>query len=97
MVEEPLDVFAIESSSTYRGLYRVLGGALAPLDGVGPDMLRIPELLRRAGHDSPAIEEVIIATRADSAGNATAMYLWKMLLPHRRAITRDSAGLPPLR
>ena len=97
VVEEPLDVFALESFGGYRGLYHVLGGALSPLDGGGPDMLRIAELLRRAAHDVPRIEEITIATRADRAGNATALYLWKALRPYRRAISRDSAGLPPLR
>ena len=97
VVEEPLDVFALESLGGYRGLYHVLGGGIAPLDGVGSDTLRIAELLRRIEHDAPAIEEVIIATRDDISGKATAMYLWKALQPYRRAVSRDSAGLPPLR
>ena len=97
VVEEPLDVFVLERLGDYRGLYHVLGGVIAPLDGVGPDMLRIAELLRRVAHDTPTVEEITIATRADSAGNATALYLWKALRPYRRAIARDSAGLPPLR
>jgi len=97
VVEEPLDVFALESLGDYLGLYHVLHGMIAPLDGVGPDTLRIAELVRRIEHDSPPIEEIIIATRDDIPGNATAMYLWKALLPYRRAILRDNTGLPPLR
>ena len=97
VVEEPLDVFALESLGAYRGLYHVLGGVIAPLDGVGPDDLRILELRRRVEHGSPAIEEIIIATRDDIPGKATAMYLWKALQPYRRAISHDSTGLPLLR
>jgi recombination protein RecR len=97
VVEEPLDVFALESLGAYRGLYHVLGGVIAPLDGVGPDDLRIAELLLRVEHDAPAIKEIIIATRDDIPGNATAMYLWKGVLPYRCKVSRDSTGLPPLR
>jgi len=97
VVEESLDVFSLESLGDCRNLYHVLHGVISPLDGVGPEALRIAELVRRIEYNSPAIEEIIIATRDDIPGKATAMYLWKALLPHRRAISRDSARLPPLR
>ncbi len=97
VVEEPLDAFVWENLGGYRGLYHVLHGVLSPLDGVGPDNLRIAELVRRIEHDSPPIEEIVIAMRDDTPGKATAMYLWKTLQPYRRVLSHDSTGLPKLR
>jgi len=92
VVEEPRAVAAIERSRDYRGLYHVLHGALSPLDGVGPEDIRIKELLQRlqAGN----IQEVIMATDPDVEGEATAMYLARLLKPLGVKATRIAHGLP---
>src|SRR5918992_2946025 len=92
VVEEPLDVLAIERTGEYRGLYHVLHGAISPIDGVGPDQLRIRELLTRAA--SGAVEEVILATNPNLEGEATAMYLAGLLTPAVPTVTRIARGLP---
>lgn len=92
VVEEPLDVLAIERSAAYRGLYHVLQGVLSPIEGVGPQELRIAELVRRV--ESEAIEEVIVATNPSLEGEATAMYLKQRLQPLGVKITRLARGLP---
>ncbi len=97
VVEEPLDVLAIERTGEYRGRYHVLHGALSPMDGVGPDRLRIRELVdrvetaRRAGQP---FEEVILATNPTLEGEATAMYLAEQLDGSVGVITRIARGLP---
>ena len=92
VVEEPLDVLAIERSGEFHGLYHVLGGALSPMDGVGPDELRIAELQRRiAGGD---VREVVIATDPDVEGEATAFYLGEQLGPAGITVSRLAHGLP---
>jgi recombination protein RecR len=91
VVEEANDVLAVEKSSEYRGLYHVLGGALSPLDGIGPDELHIKELLERLG---TGIKEVILATNPNVEGEATALYLTGLLKPLRIRITRVARGLP---
>ncbi len=93
VVEEPKDVLAIEKTGTFRGLYHVLLGAIAPLDGIGPELLKIDELLSRLNDGSA--QEVLIATDADKDGETTAAYLSKLL--HGRnglRITRLASGLP---
>lgn len=92
VVEEPRAVAAIERSRDYRGLYHVLHGALSPLDGIGPEDIRIKELLQRlqAGN----IREVIMATDPDVEGEATAMYLARLLKPLGVKATRIAHGLP---
>ena len=92
VVEEPRDVAAIERSRDYRGLYHVLHGALSPLDGIGPEDLRIKELLLRLqnGH----VQEVVMATDPDVEGEATAMYLARLLKPLGIKVTRLAHGLP---
>jgi recombination protein RecR len=92
VVEEPADIFAFEKLREYHGLYHVLGGALSPLEGVGPEDLTIPQLLTRlrAGE----IQEVIIATNPNLEGEATAMYLSKVLKPLAGKVTRLAHGLP---
>ena len=92
VVEEAADIFAFEKLREYRGLYHVLGGALSPLEGVGPEDLTIPQLLRRlrAGE----IQEVIVATNPNLEGEATAMYLSKVLKPLAVKVTRLAHGLP---
>jgi recombination protein RecR len=92
VVEEPRAVAAIERSRDYRGLYHVLHGALSPLDGVGPDDIRIKELLQRL--QSGDIKEVIMATDSDVEGEATAMYLARLLKPLGVKATRIAHGLP---
>ena len=92
VVEEAADIFAFEKLREYRGLYHVLGGALSPLEGVGPEDLTIPQLLTRlrAGE----IQEVIVATNPNLEGEATAMYLSKVLKPLAVKVTRLAHGLP---
>ena len=97
VVEEPKDVAAVERTREFRGRYHVLGGALDPLSGVGPDQLRIRELLNRIGErvDGVDVAEVIIATDPNTEGEATATYLVRMLrdIPGL-AVTRIASGLP---
>ena len=92
VVEEPNDVLAIEKTNEFKGLYHVLGGALSPLDGVGPDDLRIKELLHRVS--SAATEEVILALNPNVEGEATTLYLSKLLKPLEVKVTRIARGLP---
>ena len=92
VVEEPMDLYALEKADFYNGLYHVLGGALSPLDGIGPDDLRIKELIERIKKDN--IKEVIIATNPDTEGEATALYLAKILKGLEIKITRIATGLP---
>jgi recombination protein RecR len=93
VVEEPKDVPAIERTREFRGRYHVLGGAISPIDGVGPDQLRIASLLRRIA--APDINEVILATDPNLAGEATATYLIRLLRTFPDlAVTRLASGLP---
>ncbi len=92
VVEEPSDLMALERSGEYKGLYHVLHGAIFPLDGVGPDALKIRELLYRIRTRPPA--EIIVATNATRAGDATALYLAKLIRPLGIRITRIARGLP---
>lgn len=97
VVEEPLDVLAIERTGEWKGRYHVLHGALSPMDGIGPERLRIRELLDRvaaAERDGEPIGEVILATNPSLEGDATAMYLAERLAGHVGAITRIARGLP---
>jgi recombination protein RecR len=97
VVEEPRDVQAIERTREFRGRYHVLGGALDPLSGIGPDQLRIRELLARIGEedDGVRVAEVIIATDPNTEGEATATYLVRMLRDFPGlAVTRLASGLP---
>ncbi len=90
-VEEPSDVIAIEKTNDFRGLYHVLGGSLSPLSGVGPDELKIKELLARI---SPEVEEVILAMNPNVEGEATTMYLTKLLKPLGVKVSRIARGIP---
>lgn len=92
VVEEAKDVWAIERTREYRGKYHVLGGALSPIDGVGPDDLRLRELMARLGDGS--VSEVIIATDPNLEGEATASYLSRMLVQPGLSVTRLASGLP---
>lgn len=92
VVEEPLDILALERTRAYQGLYHVLHGAISPINGVGPEHLRISELLRRMEGDE--VEEVILATNPNMEGEATAMYLLRLLRPLVPRVTRLARGLP---
>jgi recombination protein RecR len=91
VVEEPSDVLALEKTNEYKGLYHVLGGSLSPLDGVGPDDLKIKELLARL---SDGVQEVILAMNPNVEGEATTLYLAKLLKPLGVKVTRIARGLP---
>lgn len=92
VVEEPLDVLAIERTREYRGLYHVLHGALSPIEGLGPEQLRLRELLARLRDGQVA--EVILATNANLEGEATATYVARLLRPLGVRVTRLARGLP---
>src|SRR5574341_1900508 len=92
VVEEPLDVLALERSSGFKGRYHVLGGVLSPIQGIGPDDLRIRELVERVRLGG--IEEIILATNPSLEGDATAMYLHTQLVPMSVRVTRLARGLP---
>lgn len=92
VVEESKDVQAIERTREYRGLYHVLGGAISPIEGIGPDQLRIKELLTRLSNDQ--VTEVIIATDPNMEGEATATYISRMLAPLGLTVSRLASGLP---
>ena len=92
VVEQPLDVVAIDRTNEYRGRFHVLHGAISPVDGIGPDKLRIRELQERIGRESP--EEVIVFTNLDLPGEATATYLHRLLTPLGITVSRPASGLP---
>ncbi len=95
VVAQPSDVIAIERGGHYRGRYHVLHGVLAPLDGIGPDDLRVAELVRRlAPVGGPPVHEVIVATAPTVEGEATAMYLARLIKPLGVRVTRIATGLP---
>jgi recombination protein RecR len=92
IVEEPNDLLAMERTGEYRGRYHVLLGALSPLDGIGPEELKIRELLARL--DAGGVQEVILATNPNVEGEATALYLARLLRPLALRVTRIARGLP---
>jgi recombination protein RecR len=103
VVQEPPDIVAIERTREYRGLYHVLQGAISPIDGIGPEDLRIPELLDRlkraddaegGKQGRPGVGEVILATNPNIEGEATAMYLARLVGPLGVQVTRLASGLP---
>ncbi len=102
VVERPSDVFSIEQAGVHRGLYHVLHGALSPLDGIGPDELKIRELMQRIhkAHDAaeagtrPALREIILATNPSVEGEATALYLTRLIRPFGVRLTQLAHGLP---
>ncbi|MFN8490219.1 MAG: recombination mediator RecR [Caldilineaceae bacterium] len=95
VVEEPLDVQAIERTREYHGVYHVLHGAISPMAGVGPDDLKIIELQRRIQNGQPApVRELLLATNPNLEGEATAMYISRLLKPLGLRITRLARGLP---
>ncbi len=92
VVQEPLDVIALERTGQLKGRYHVLHGAISPVEGVGPEALRIQELVRRVEQQQP--DEVILATNLDITGEATATYLHRLLVPMGINVTRPASGLP---
>jgi recombination protein RecR len=90
VVEEPIDVIALEKTNEFKGVYHVLGGSLNPLEGIGPDKLHIKELLQRLTD----VREVILATNPDVEGEATTVYLWNLLKPLGLKVTRIARGIP---
>ena len=92
VVEEPKDVVAIERTREFRGRYHVLGGAISPIEGIGPDDLRVRELLQRL--QDGAITELILATDPNLEGEATATYLARLIKPMELRVTRLASGLP---
>lgn len=92
VVEEPLDILALERSHSYHGLYHVLHGAISPMDGIGPEDLKITDLLQRLRSDE--VREIILATNPNLEGEATAMYLTRLLKPLGVKVTRLARGLP---
>lgn len=94
VVEQVQDLRAIERSREFKGRYHVLHGAIAPLDGVGPDDLKIKELFARLSEEGPELTEVILATNPSVEGEATALYLQRMLQPMGYRVSRIASGLP---
>ncbi len=92
VVEEPLDVLALERTRVFKGLYHVLHGAISPVDGIGPEDLRIHELLARLKNDE--VKEIVLATNPNLEGEATSMYLHRLLGPLGMRVTRLARGLP---
>jgi recombination protein RecR len=92
VVEEPRDIVAMERTHEFRGRYHVLQGAISPIDGIGPEQLRIRELLRRVGDEG--VTEVILAVNPNIEGDATALYLTRVLKPSGITVTRLASGLP---
>ncbi len=92
VVEEPNDVFVLERAKVFRGRYHVLMGTLSPLDGIGPEDLKITELLKRLKDGT--VKEIVVATNPDVEGEATAIYLGKLIKPLGLSVTRLASGLP---
>jgi len=92
IVEEAKDIFVLEATGFFRGLYHVLGGRISPLDGIGPENLRIDSLLERASNGE--IAEVIFATNPDIEGETTAIYLSKLLRKYNLKVTKIASGIP---
>lgn len=94
VVEEFQDVFIIEKTNEFRGRYHVLGGVISPLENIGPDDIRIKQLLKRIGGDDEQIDEVILALNPDAEGEATSYYINKLLLNYDVDVTRIAYGIP---
>ena len=97
VVQEPPDIVAIERTREYRGVYHVLQGAISPIEGIGPEDLRVAELLERLRADSEGtrpVTEVIVATNPNTEGSATAMYIGGLITPLGVTVTRLASGLP---
>lgn len=94
VVEEFQDVYIIEKTNEFRGRYHVLGGTISPLDNIGPDNLRIKELLERVSNENEPVQEIILALNPDAEGEATSYYINKLLLNYDVNVTRIAYGIP---
>jgi len=94
VVERPSDVFSIEQAAVYRGAYHVLHGALSPLDGIGPEELKVRELLERLNQEGQNVREIILAMNPSVEGDATALYLARLLKPLNLRLTKIAHGIP---
>jgi recombination protein RecR len=92
VVEDIVDIFAIENSHEYNGVYHVLGGVISPLSGISPDALRIPELVERA--EKPEVKEILLALNPSTEGEATMIYISKLFDQTEKKITRIASGIP---
>ena len=92
VVAEAKDIYALERTSAYRGRYHVLGGLISPMDGIGPAQLRVKELIERIASEKPL--ELVVATNPNAEGEATALYLARLIAPSGLAVTRLAYGLP---
>jgi recombination protein RecR len=92
VVAEAKDIYAIERTSAYRGRYHVLGGVISPMDGIGPGQLRVKELIERIATEHP--QELVIATNPNAEGEATALYLARLIAPSGVVVSRLAYGLP---
>ena len=92
VVAEAKDIYTIERTSAFRGRYHVLGGLISPMDGIGPGQLHVKELVERVGSEGP--EEIVVATNPNAEGEATALYLSRLLTPAGVRVTRLAYGLP---
>jgi len=92
VVAEAKDIYAIERTGAYRGRYHVLGGLISPMDGIGPAQLRVKELIERIASENPV--EIIVATNPNAEGEATALYLSRLIAPSGVSVTRLAYGLP---
>jgi len=94
VVEDPLDIVALEKTGEYKGIYHVLHGVISPVDGLGPEQLKIKELISRIKQNKDKMKEIILATNPSLEGEATAMYLLRQLKPLGIKVTRIARGLP---
>ena len=94
MVAEPRDLIAMEKTGEFKGVYHVLQGVISPLDGIGPDKLRIKDLQQRVAESDPRVEEVILATNPTVEGDTTSMYVAGLLKPQGVRVTRIAHGMP---
>ncbi len=92
VVAEAKDIYSLERTSAYKGRYHVLGGLISPMDGIGPGQLRVKQLVDRVGSERP--QEIVIATNPNAEGEATALYLSRLLVPLGVTVTRLAYGLP---
>lgn len=94
VVEEPRDVYVIEKMNDYRGRYHVLGGVISPMENVGPDQIRIKELISRINDSDQPVDEIILALNPDAEGEATSYYINKIVKPFGVKVTRIAHGIP---
>ncbi|PIZ01107.1 recombination protein RecR [bacterium (Candidatus Howlettbacteria) CG_4_10_14_0_8_um_filter_40_9] len=94
VVEEPLDVIALEKTRQFKGIYHVLHGAISPIEGIGPDELYVKQLVDRVASANGEVKEIILAMNPNLEGETTAMYIQKLLQPYELKVTRIARGLP---